>query len=73
MDTTKELIKGIGAIEGLEIVGKPEMSLVAYKSTSKKINIYALGDQMEKKGWHIDRQQKPECPMPWSHLCTGKL
>ncbi len=61
MDTTRELIKGIEAIEGLEIVGKPDMSLVAYRSSSKKISIYALGDQMEKKGWHIDRQQKPEC------------
>jgi len=61
MDTTQKLIQGIEAIEGLEIVGKPEMSLVAYKSSSKKISIYALGDQMEKKGWHIDRQQKPEC------------
>ena len=61
MDTTRQLIQGIEAIEGLEVVGKPDMSLVAYKSSSKKIGIYAIGDQMEKKGWHIDRQQKPEC------------
>ncbi|MBA3012198.1 MAG: aspartate aminotransferase family protein [Proteobacteria bacterium] len=61
METTQQLIQGIGAIEGLEVVGRPDMSLVAYRSTSNRINIYALGDQMEKKGWHIDRQQKPEC------------
>jgi glutamate/tyrosine decarboxylase-like PLP-dependent enzyme len=61
MDTTGQLIQGIESIEGLEIVGKPDMSLVAYRSTSKKIGIYAIGDQMEKRGWHIDRQQKPEC------------
>jgi len=61
MDTTRQLIQGIESIEGLEIVGKPDMSLVAYRSTSKKIGIYAVGDQMEKRGWHIDRQQKPEC------------
>ncbi|MBU0972798.1 MAG: aspartate aminotransferase family protein [Proteobacteria bacterium] len=61
METTRQLIQGIGAIEGLEVVGRPDMSLVAYRSTSKRINIYAQGDQMEKKGWHIDRQQKPEC------------
>jgi sphinganine-1-phosphate aldolase len=61
MDTTQQLIQGIESIEGLEIVGKPDMSLVAYRSTSKKIGIYAIGDQMEKRGWHIDRQQKPEC------------
>lgn len=61
MDTTRQLIQGIESIDGLEIVGKPDMSLVAYRSTSKKIGIYAVGDQMEKRGWHIDRQQKPEC------------
>jgi sphinganine-1-phosphate aldolase len=61
MDTTRQLIQGIESIEGLEIVGKPDMSLVAYRSTSKRIGIYAVGDQMEKRGWHIDRQQKPEC------------
>ena len=61
MDTTQQLIKGVEAMDGLKIVGKPDMSLVAYQSDSKKISIYAIGDQMEKKGWHIDRQQKPEC------------
>jgi glutamate/tyrosine decarboxylase-like PLP-dependent enzyme len=61
MDTTRQLIQGIESIDGLEIVGNPDMSLVAYRSTSKKIGIYAIGDQMEKRGWHIDRQQKPEC------------
>jgi len=61
MKTTHDLIQGVNAIKGLEVVGRPEASLFAYRSTEKKLNIYALGDQMEKKGWHIDRQQKPEC------------
>ena len=61
MDTTSALIKGVNAIEGLEVLGRPEMSLFAYLSTEKKLGIYAIGDQMEKRGWHIDRQQKPEC------------
>ena len=61
MDTTQKLIKGINRIDGIEVIGKPDMSIVAFRSTSRRINIYALGDQMEKKGWQIDRQQKPEC------------
>ncbi len=61
MDTTQALMKGVNAIDGLAVVGKPEMSLFAYRSTAKKLGIYAVGDQMEKKGWQIDRQQKPEC------------
>ncbi|WDP85548.1 MAG: aspartate aminotransferase family protein [Desulfobacter sp.] len=61
MDTTQALIQGVNAIEGLNILGTPEMSLFAFASTDKKLGIYAVGDQMEEKGWHIDRQQKPEC------------
>jgi len=61
MRTTHSLIRGVNAIEGLEVVGHPEATLFAYKSCEKKLNIYAVGDEMEKKGWHIDRQQKPEC------------
>jgi hypothetical protein len=26
----------------------------------RDVNIYAVGDLMEKKGWHIDRLQRPE-------------
>ncbi|MBU0464574.1 MAG: aspartate aminotransferase family protein, partial [Proteobacteria bacterium] len=29
-------------------------------STSPKIDIFAVGDVMENKGWHIDRLQRPE-------------
>jgi sphinganine-1-phosphate aldolase len=36
------------------------MSVFAYTSTRKDIGIYAVGDRMEKKGWHIDKIQKPE-------------
>lgn len=61
METTKRLLQGIKAIPELEIVGKQAMSLFAYRSVSKKLSIYAVGDQMEKRCWHIDRQQRPEC------------
>ncbi len=60
MQTTATLTRGIAAIPGLEVVGAPKASLFAYRSTEKKLGIYAVGDQMEERGWHIDRQQKPE-------------
>ncbi len=61
MQTTDKLTQGIAQIEGLSILGTPHASLFAYHSVSEAIDIYAVGDQMEKKGWHIDRQQKPAC------------
>ena len=60
MAATDTLIQGISAIPGLEIIGQPKASLFAFRSTEKKLGIYAVGDQMEERGWHIDRQQKPE-------------
>jgi sphinganine-1-phosphate aldolase len=61
MTTAIHLRQGIEAIPGLAIVGNPHMSVLAYRSTTPDINIYAVGDQLEARGWHIDRQQRPEC------------
>ncbi|NQV41683.1 MAG: aspartate aminotransferase family protein, partial [Candidatus Marinimicrobia bacterium] len=60
MNITAELRKGINAIEGLKVLGRPDMSVFAYHSTDEKVNIFAVGDQMEAKGWQIDRLQRPE-------------
>ncbi len=61
METVTRLRQGIEAVPGLAIVGDPHMSVLAYRSTTPDINIYAVGDQLETRGWHIDRQQRPEC------------
>jgi glutamate/tyrosine decarboxylase-like PLP-dependent enzyme len=60
MITTGKLIKGINGLQGLQVMGNPQMSVFAYGSTSPVINIFAVGDVMENKGWHIDRLQRPE-------------
>jgi glutamate/tyrosine decarboxylase-like PLP-dependent enzyme len=60
MQTTKRLQAGVNAVPGLAVVGRPHMSVFAYRSTDPAVNILAVGDQMEKRGWHIDRQQKPD-------------
>ncbi len=60
MEITKVLQDGIKAIDGLEVLGQPDMSVFAYHSTDVKVNIFAVGDQMEAKGWQIDRLQRPE-------------
>ncbi|MEA2102783.1 MAG: aspartate aminotransferase family protein [Thermodesulfobacteriota bacterium] len=55
MDTTARLIRGIEDIDSLKIMGNPIMGVFAY--TGK--DIFAVGDGMEDKGWHIDRLQRP--------------
>ncbi len=60
IEIAKKLKKGIEEIGCFEIIGNPVASLFAYRSTDKNVNIFALGDVMEEKGWHIDRIQRPD-------------
>jgi sphinganine-1-phosphate aldolase len=57
MGTTCTLIDGINGIEGLYVLGKPDMSVFAIASDT--LDIYAVGDALDALGWHPDRQQKP--------------
>ncbi len=59
MNNTKSLQEGIAKIPGLYVLGKPHMSVFAF--TSKDLDIYAVADRLEMKGWHVDRQQNPSC------------
>ncbi len=58
-EIVKRFKEGIKSIPELDIVGEPQGPLFAYYSKSPDVNIYAVADILEGKGWHIDRQQKP--------------
>ncbi len=60
MEVSDDLKQGITEIPDLEIIGNPVGPLFAYRSTTPDVNIFAVGDQMEQRGWHIDRLQMPE-------------
>lgn len=57
MKTAKAVMEGIGSIKGLYILGKPDMSVFSFASDT--FDIFALGDAMDRLGWHLDRQQFP--------------
>ncbi len=59
MKTAAALQKGISSIPELKVLSNPESSVFAYHSTSHKVNIFAVGDQMEERGWLVDRLQRP--------------
>jgi sphinganine-1-phosphate aldolase len=65
MQTTVRLRDGINAIDGLRVLGRPEMSVLAI--ASDKDNVYEIGDEMGLRGWHLDRQQFP----PSLHLTVN--
>lgn len=57
LQATRELQAGIAALPELHILGEPQMSVFAVGSDS--LNLYALADELESRGWHMDRQQLP--------------
>jgi len=70
MEITKKLIDGINSIESLTVLGKPCMTCFSFGSSTlnerdsnklktKPIEILAVADIMEEKGWKMERQQNP--------------
>jgi glutamate/tyrosine decarboxylase-like PLP-dependent enzyme len=57
MNASRRLIDGINEIPELYIIGDPVMSVFSF--TSNELNVYHLGDLLDKKGWHLDRIQFP--------------
>lgn len=54
-DTTRRFQAGIEAIDGLEIHGRPDLSV--FEFGSRTLDVGAVGDVMDDRGWHLDRQQ----------------
>lgn len=57
MKATGQLIDGINQIPGLHVIGKPPATTFGVGSST--LNIFALGDRMKERGWHIDGQHMP--------------
>ncbi|ODV95833.1 hypothetical protein PACTADRAFT_79929 [Pachysolen tannophilus NRRL Y-2460] len=68
INTARKLKKAIQQeLKELKVIGDPIASVVSF--TSDKINIYALADKLNEKGWHLSALQKP----PALHLAVTKL
>lgn len=57
MDTTLKLRGAFEAVPELQIMGNPCATMIAFKSD--KLDVYVLADELNKKGWHFERQQLP--------------
>jgi sphinganine-1-phosphate aldolase len=56
-----KLKAGIAAIDGLKVIGSEHCTIVTWTAASKDVDVYAVADQLEDRGWHVDRQQHPAC------------
>ena len=52
--------EGIAAMPELRVFGDPKGPLLGFGSRDPELSIYAVGDQMDARGWQINRLQFPE-------------
>ncbi len=57
-DTARQIRQGIDAIPPLRVIADPVASVLAFGSPS--LDIAAVGDAMDDRGWHLDRQKEPD-------------
>jgi glutamate/tyrosine decarboxylase-like PLP-dependent enzyme len=50
---------GISAIPELSVLGRSQATIVSYGAKDRAVDVYAVADRMEARGWTIDRQQRP--------------
>ncbi|CAI9756368.1 unnamed protein product [Fraxinus pennsylvanica] len=64
MEASKKIEKGVREIPDLYIVGRPDMTIVAFGSDV--IDIFEVNDIMSSKGWHLNALQRPNS----IHICV---
>lgn len=57
IEGAERLFRGITELPGMEIVGKPAMTVFAFTSNSG--NIFSIASRMEQRGWRLHRQNNP--------------
>ena len=57
-ESVRRLRAEIPAIPGLRLLGDPAMSVLAVAADG--LDVFAVCDRMDAKGWHLDRQRGPD-------------
>jgi sphinganine-1-phosphate aldolase len=63
IETAERMRQGIRAIDGLAVLGDPQAHLVAIAAApgwEDKLDVFAVGDALQRRGWHHDRQKPPD-------------
>lgn len=64
MEVSKKIQKGIEEIPELFVIGKPDMTVIAFGSNT--VDIFEVNDIMSSKGWHLNALQRPNS----IHICV---
>jgi sphinganine-1-phosphate aldolase len=58
VETTRTVRRAIDQLDGVDVVGNPIGPVLALESSS--LDLYAVGDVMDDRGWHLNRNVEPE-------------
>jgi sphinganine-1-phosphate aldolase len=67
IDTADTIREGINTIPDVQIMGNPEMSVLAF--SSKTVEILKIGEGMSKRGWNLNFLQNPAS----FHICVTRM
>lgn len=59
MTAFNDLRQKLEALPEIEIIGNPCMNILAYRTRQNQPDILVIADQLNRKGWQVDRQHKP--------------
>jgi sphinganine-1-phosphate aldolase len=61
LDATRRIIAGVRAIPELRVLGEPDAHVLAIAAGGdSEVDVFALGDAMQRRGWFHDRQTPPD-------------
>ena len=70
MQASKKLIVGLEKIEGIKVLGKPAMNMIAF--AAEDFNIFPLMEEMKERGWYLQAQLAYQCSPANLHLTIGQ-
>jgi sphinganine-1-phosphate aldolase len=60
LDAADRMRAGIAAIDGVRVLGAGTFHCVAMAADGPGVDVFAVGDRLRERGWHLDRQTPPD-------------
>jgi len=67
VNTTRYITNELSKIKGIKVMGKPQVSVVAFGAD--QANIFGISEMLKERGWNLNNLQFPSC----IHLCVTLL
>lgn len=69
MEAAVAIKEGIESIDGLKLLGNPDMSVICFTTSSSSVDIYKVAEALTKRHWNLNSLQFPRCV----HICVTYL